>query len=161
MRARAAFASNRDLASAREAANALEAALRSRSPAQVERACDIGRRSGWHPLMASFLADLLVADWHREHETIARALQELAPAPAVGALERAALMSFDYLRHDGFFGLARTCTWALADIGTPEAREALTRLAQAARTQAAHALVASYAHERLERWDEERHRKRR
>jgi hypothetical protein len=47
----------------------------------------------------------------------------------VDALERTAHAVHDYLAYDDGFALTRKCTWALADIGTPEAQQALTRLA--------------------------------
>jgi hypothetical protein len=141
--------------SQQRACDALELARTTQSPIRAEQAIDACRRAGWHGAMVPALVALLEAAWHREHEAIARALQDLAPHEAVAALEHAARAELPYLKHDGFYGLARTCTWALADIGTPEAREALERLMKEAAP-----LVASYAHQRLMHWDEERHRKR-
>lgn len=140
----------------RRACVALDATLASRSGIQAEQALDACQRAGWHVAMVPALVTLLQEVWHREHEVIARGLQELAPAEAVAALELAARVELPYLKNDGFYGLARTCTWALADIGTSDARGALERLMQDAAP-----LVASYARQRLTHWDEERHRKRR
>ncbi len=64
-------------------------------------------------------------------------------------------VTHEYLAYDQFFGLARKCTWALADIGTPEARARLVQLAGSENP-----LLASYAKKRLDRWDDERNRKR-
>ncbi|MDB6067871.1 MAG: hypothetical protein JWR26_4079 [Pedosphaera sp.] len=100
------------------------------------------------------LVDILVQPSHRSHEDIVLALQELKDARAVDAIYDAALVQHDYLAYDEFSGLARKCTWALADIGTPEARTRLEMLAQHRSSQ-----IAGYAKKRLERWNDERHRK--
>ena len=60
----------------------------------------------------------------------------------------------DYLDHDECFGLARKCTWALADIGTPEARAGLDRLALSP-----HGMIAEFAQKRLDQWEKELQRK--
>lgn len=96
-----------------------------------------------------------LADPHRQdHEDIVRELQALRPAEAVEALYRAAHDRHDYLEYDEFRGLARKCTWALADIGTPQARACLERLAAEPDPQ-----VAEYAKKRLDHWEAESHRK--
>lgn len=110
--------------------------------------------TGLNPAMCGALTTLVEAPWHRRHEDVVRAIQQLQCASAVPALERAALAAHDYLNYDAFFGLARKCTWALADIGTPEARSALERLAQSSNPQ-----VAAYAGKRLDRWQDELARK--
>jgi hypothetical protein len=43
--------------------------------------------------------------------------------------------------------LVRKCTWALADIGTPEAKARLQDLAKSLNAQ-----IAGYAQKRLDRW---------
>jgi hypothetical protein len=55
--------------------------------------------------------------------------------------------------YDECFGLARKCTWALADIGTPEAHARLEILAKHSNPQ-----IAAYAQKRLDEWDDERPR---
>jgi len=73
---------------------------------------------------------------------------------AVDALERTAHAVHGYLAYDDGFALARKCTWALADIGTPEAQQALVRLAACDNS-----IIASYAQKRLTNWQNEFHRK--
>jgi hypothetical protein len=72
----------------------------------------------------------------------------------VDALERTAYAVHNYLAYDDGFALARKCTWAPADIGTPEAQQALTRLASGD-----NAVIASYAQKRLTNWQNELRRK--
>ena len=104
--------------------------------------------------LADLLADALLMEWHTRHEDVASALQKLRDPRSVGALFEAALSRHGYLGYDEFFGLARKCTWALADIGTPEARERLQELASGQ-----NATIAAYARKRLDRWEQELHRK--
>lgn len=134
---------------------ALRSAIERRDPAGVEDALAEAFAGGLTPGMAPLLIDLLEMDWHFRHEDVARALQKLRPPEAVEALYGAALSDHAYRRYDEFFGLARRCTWALADIGTETAREALLRLAGADNSK-----IADYAQKRLDSWDSERHRKR-
>jgi hypothetical protein len=76
--------------------------------------------------------DLLVqlesADWHRRHEDVVNALNELKSPAAVDALYHAAWWIPDYLGFDDTRALARKAIWALG--GTPgvEAEQALRRL---------------------------------
>jgi len=50
--------------------------------------------------------------------------------------------------------LASQCIWALADIGSPEADDALTRIADCGNP-----VIAKYALERLKNWQKELPRK--
>ena len=68
-------------------------------------------------------------------------------------LERTAQAVFPYPAYDDFDAL-REYTWALADIGTPEARSALERLVVSPIPN-----VARYATKRLENWSAEIHGK--
>jgi hypothetical protein len=106
------------------------------------------------PNVASLLAALLLEPWHHQHEDIARALQELRVPSTAGALARAALVKHQYLAHDDSHALARKCTWALADIGSSEARAHLENLAQDADPE-----IAGYAQKRLDDWQRELNRK--
>jgi len=100
------------------------------------------------------LAKLLTCDWHESHEDITLTLQQLKDPRAVETLQQVAGMKFDYLRYNDSQALARKCTWALADIGTPEAKTALQSIAQWPDS-----VVAGYARKRLDRWDQELPRK--
>ena len=109
---------------------------------------------GLTPTFVPVLIQLLEASWHQRHEDIAHTLQGLKDPRAVDALYRTAFARYDYLAYDEVFGLARKCTWALADTGTPEAKAKLKLLAAGENP-----LIAGYAQKRLDRWDDEQKRK--
>ena len=104
--------------------------------------------------LANVLAAALLMPWHTRHEDLATALQRMKDPGAIDALFEAALSRHDYLDYDEFFGLARKCTWALADIGTPAARDRLRELGRAK-----NATIAGYA-QKLDSWEKELPRKR-
>ena len=99
--------------------------------------------------------ELILADWHEQHEDLANTLQRHRKSTSVPALERAAQLTLPYLvtwqTLDSFH---RKCTWALADIGTVEARNALTKLSLSDNIE-----LAGYAQKRLDRWENEIARK--
>ena len=133
----------------------LQAAAQSKNGELVELALNDAFSAGLHADLSSVLIELAAAPWHARHEDIALALQELRAPESVAALERLALARYAYLECDEFFGLARKCTWALADIGTHQAKEALARLGICENPN-----VAAFATKRLENWQHELHRKR-
>jgi len=137
-----------------DAATDLESAVRLQDAELAMEAIGRAYAAGLHPLHTKFLIILLEAPWHLRHEDVAFSLQQLRSPDAVDALERTAHAHYDYLDYDEFFGLARKCTWALADIGTPEAQEALTRL-EGSKNE----LIARYARKRLINWQSEMDRK--
>jgi hypothetical protein len=104
--------------------------------------------------LAPLLVELLLLPWHYKHEDIALALQELRVPATADALARAALVEHDYLDSDDSHAFARKCTWALADIGAPEARAHLESLARVDDAD-----IAAYAQKRLDNWDKELGRK--
>ena len=127
---------------------------------QVEDAdaFELAVRSAFVAGLPRDLADLFTAalsiPWHTRHEDLVSALQKMKSPASVDALFAAAITQHAYLEYDEFFGLARRCTWALADIGTPLAREKLDELAANANPT-----IAAYARKRLDRWDDEIGRK--
>jgi hypothetical protein len=147
-----------------EAVARLEAAINVKDADGVEAALADAYGAGVHlgpgaelqAGMCSLLISLLNAPWHIRHEDVALSIQSLRCTEAVPALEEAAHAVYEYLSYDDFFGLARKCTRALADIGTPEARAALERL-----SNSSNAVIAGYAARRLARWERELDRKRR
>ena len=107
------------------------------------------------PRVVPLLCTLLSLDWHEEHEELAQLLQQQCDARAVEALARAARLKFGYLAYNNSSAFARKCVWALADIGTDDARQRLVELAESDDAE-----LASYAKRRLERWEQELRRKR-
>jgi hypothetical protein len=137
----------------------IESALRSALVSQDVAAVDSALMLAFHldlltPALAPLLAELLLLPGHQMHEDIARALQQLRVPATVDALAKAALVKHDYLAYDDSHAFARKCTWALADIGTPEARAKLESLARVDDTA-----VAAYAQKRLDNWEAELSRK--
>jgi hypothetical protein len=132
----------------------LEAAIRFQDGAQVEQALIQAFAAGLHAQMSPLLIVLAEAPWHMHHEALVSAIQQLRIPEAVEALEHVAHATYAYLGYDESYGLARKCTWALADIGTPAAYQALVRLARSANPS-----IASYATKRITNWQDERHRK--
>jgi hypothetical protein len=132
----------------------LEEAYRQQNADDLEAALTIGSTFGFSAEHVSLLCHLLFANWHQRHEDIVGALQDLKASEAVDALYRAALEKHEYLAYDQFFGLARKCTWALADIGTSDALAKLRLLAGNENP-----VIASYAQKRIDRWNRELLRK--
>lgn len=104
--------------------------------------------------LCELLSHVLVEDWHFRHEDVALAIQKLKCTCAVEALERRASCNPDYLFWDESNALARKCAWALADIGTDDARQALERLSKSEIL-----IVRGFAKKRLDNWKLEKPRK--
>lgn len=137
------------------ALNVIEEANRKQSADEVGAALIIGAIFGFTAEHIPVLCGLLHVDWHSCHEDIVSTLQELKDARAVDAVYRAASVKHEYLAYDEFFGLARKCTWALADIGTSDALAKLHLLAASDNS-----VIAGYAKKRIDNWDKEQKRKR-
>jgi hypothetical protein len=132
----------------------LESAIREQSADLVETAVYQAFKIGLHAIYVPSLVLLAEAGWHLRQEDVVRALQQIRSPDAIGVLERTAFSIHAHLAYDETFGLARKCTWALADIGTPDAQQALTRLANCD-----NAVIAGYARKRLDNWQKELNRK--
>ena len=132
----------------------IEDAYRQQNEDDLAAAIVIGAEFGFSAEHVPVLCQLLSAAWHGCHEDIVQTLQELKAPAAVDALYHAALDRHEYLDYDELFGLARKCTWALADIGTPEALAKLHSLAANENP-----VIAGYARKRIDNWDNERARK--
>lgn len=132
----------------------LEAAIVKRDSLALEDAVYAAFEADLPQELAGMLAEVLQMPWHFRHEDVASALRTMRDAHTVTALFQTIFAEHEYLNHDELFGLARKCIWALADIGTPEARERLTEV-----TKTANATVAAYARKRLDRWEQELPRK--
>ena len=124
-------------------------------PEDVECALDVAIAAKLNEdILVPLLIRLLEIPSHERHEDLARLLQDFKDERAIDALHRTTLREHEYLSYDENFGLARKCTWALADIGTPAALEKLQRLASCDNPT-----IARYAQKRIDCWSAERHRK--
>ena len=74
------------------------------------------------------LNELILCGWHRQHENVASALDEIRSPISVEFLYKAILLKHDCLAWDENFAFERKCVWALAKIGTLEAKEKLNQL---------------------------------
>jgi len=74
------------------------------------------------------LVQLAPADWHREHEEVASALESLHLPAAVDALYHLTQWVPGYLAWDEDRGLARKAVWGLSRTPGPEAEQALRLL---------------------------------
>jgi hypothetical protein len=85
------------------------------------------------------LCQYLTETWHRQHEDIARLLQGLKDPRSIQPLADAMHIHCDYWI-DGGDAFIRKCAYAIADIGTPEAKAKLQLLAKDS-----NAIVKKYA----------------
>jgi hypothetical protein len=133
----------------------LECGLRGKNAKSVAYAMLLGFRFKlFDPQAVDILCRLMAEDWHQQHEDIAQLMQRIKDPRCIEVLYGTALKKFEYLVYNESLALARKCTWALADIGTPEAQQAITQLANAGSEA-----IAGYARKRLDNWQKELHRK--
>ena len=96
--------------------------------------------------------ELLNHNWHRVHEEIVRGFQWKANPITIDSLYQTALN--EEIETMDYKPIARKCTWALADIGTDEAKTKLESLANSN-----DALIREFAKKRLINWEKEKSRK--
>jgi hypothetical protein len=134
---------------------ALERAIDASDPDALEDAINrVDPKNVDDPRIVPILCDLLSATWHHRHEDVALTLQRIRDPRASRALAAAAILKFAYLDYDDSYAFASKCTWALADIGTEEAKQLLLDL-----SQVDDETIAGYARKRLDRWRAESGRK--
>lgn len=100
------------------------------------------------------LCQIFESDWHESHEDMARSFQNASNPVTAVSLFKVALTEFEYLSWNDNYPLQRKCTWALADIGTLEAKDFLEQIKEAANDT-----IAEFAEKRLINWDAEFRRK--
>ena len=134
--------------------NNIRTALLSREPYEVEKSLmplyqlsEIGE-------FINDLIELLNEGFHFKHEDIVRLFQEAKDPRTCQILKETTFKKFGYLNYDDSFGLARKCIWALADIGTSEAKNFLKEISETSND-----IISKYATKRLENWDNELQRK--
>jgi hypothetical protein len=106
----------------------LRAAAADRDADGVELALMVCFTFGFTADQLDTLIQLSSEDWHHRHEDVISALDELRTPAAVPALYQATQWVPDYLDFDDTRALATKAIWALGNIPTPEAEEALRRL---------------------------------
>ena len=131
-----------------------EYAISAKNPEKVDNAVITSRTFDSPEETVPYLCKLLEYPWHYDHEDIVLELQRIGDVRSIEVLNKTALRKFDYLDYDDSKALARKCTWALADIGTKEAKEALLEL-----TKNPDEEIAEYARKRIDNWENELKRK--
>lgn len=100
----------------------------------------------------SMKIELFDKDWHKLHEELAQNFQLKKSPLAVDILYKNAFrQELDIFEYKP---LARKCTWALADIGTPKAKMYLEKMADCGDE-----IIEKFAKKRLDNWENELSRK--
>jgi hypothetical protein len=108
----------------------LEEAWAERNSTDVEHALIVSFSFGVSPAQLDVLMRLADADWHRSHEDVVSALDELRDKRAVDVLYYAALKRHGYLAFDKARALAVKAIWGLGNTPDDSAMEKLRLLAQ-------------------------------
>ncbi|MFC5473994.1 hypothetical protein [Paraherbaspirillum soli] len=108
----------------------LERAFSSKDADAVEHLLLLGFQFGCTESSAEVLCNLILQDWHTQHENIAMVLKDMRYPGAVQCLYQAALAVFPYLDYDESYALGVKCIYALRAIGTSNAKEKLALIAQ-------------------------------
>lgn len=100
----------------------------------------------------NYYSKLLQYEWHSAHDSIVSSLQYFSNPNTIDILYQTALNEdvdiMDYRP------IARRCTWALADIGSQEAKDKLLLLSKCDNEE-----IRGYAQKRITNWDQEKYRK--
>ena len=97
-------------------------------------------------------SNLLKESWHYLHDQIVSNFQWLANPITTQILYETALNK--EIETMDYKPIARRCTWALADIGTPESKGKLVKLSKCGDNQ-----IEEFANKRLTNWEKETYRK--
>ena len=144
-----------NLTKGRGYAEGLQDAITHKDAAKVEALVDAAIQGNEIDDIIPLMRELCMADWHFKHEDAVSLLQKYGGIADIPSLENVAGKSFPYQAYDQSFSLGSKVTWALADIGGKEAREALERI-----EAGDNPTIAGYARKRLLNWGAESSRKR-
>ena len=100
------------------------------------------------------LCEIFESDWHTRHEDLALSFQYIKNPITAKSLFKMALTILDYDSWNDNYPMQRKCTWALADIGTEEAKGYLYEI-----DKNPNKTIAYFATKRLNSWDSEFRRK--
>lgn len=104
----------------------VRAAIESKDPDEIKMILNLVWLSNDITNYVDLLNELLINPNHRNHQLIAKILQDFAPSPTTVPFVRKALESnFDYLAYtcSDSIAIAKWFSWLLYSIGTPEAIE--------------------------------------
>jgi hypothetical protein len=109
----------------------LREAVRERSSTDLGCALTIGFMFGFAPEQSEILAPLIEADWHKSHENIVHALDDIGrhDRNVLDALYKATQWVPKYLGYDDTRALASKAIWAIGKFSSPESDRYLRELA--------------------------------
>ncbi len=110
--------------------NMLKESLIRKDPEGVDFGIMLMFRFGIKKDFLELLNTLAEEPWHKKHEDIVSALDELKDPSSVGPLSKTILATYPYLELGDSDSLAKNSIYALKKIGTPEAVQKLGELAQ-------------------------------
>lgn len=94
----------------------------------------------------NILNELLISDWHEQHENIAMILQKIHSPKSVNYLKKAIYLKPQYLEWDDNYAFEIKCIWALGYIKNQDAQKVLEEL-----LKEENKLLAENAKKQLER----------
>lgn len=100
------------------------------------------------------LCEIFESDWHTRHEDLASSFQLIKNPITAESLFKMTFKLTEYDTGNDTFPMQRKCVWALADIGTSEAKKYLHEI-----EKSQNKTIASFATKRLNNWDSEFRRK--
>jgi hypothetical protein len=100
------------------------------------------------------LCEIFESDWHTRQEDLASSFQYIKNPVTAKSLYRMAFRLTEYDKWNDTFPMQRKCVWALADIGSSEAKNYLKEI-----ESKANSTIASFATKRLQNWESEFRRK--
>jgi len=100
------------------------------------------------------LISALRSENHFRHEDIVSLFQKAKDPRTCKVLFETSKKLLEHLNYDSTFGLARKCTWALADIGTIESKEFIKNI-----SLTGNQIIAEYANKRIKNWNKNLDRK--
>ncbi len=100
--------------------------------------------------LVSILNDLLIEDWHEQHENIVTLLEDILSPSSVPFLKSAIEKKYNYLNWDTNKSFERKCIWTLGKIGTDQAYLVLKECSKMISP------LSEYANEQLYLWKTDR-----
>lgn len=102
----------------------------------------------------SLLCEIFESDWHTRQEDLASSFQYIKNPITAKSLFKMSFKFTEYDKWNDTYPMQRKCVWALADIGTPKAKNYLKEI-----ESNANATISSFATKRLQNWENEFRRK--
>lgn len=98
-------------------------------------------------LYVDILNQLIICDWHKEHENIAMILQKIHSPSSVTYLKKALYLNPEYLNWDDNYAFEVKCIWALGYIKNLESKEVLELV-----SKESNEILAQNAKKQLSSW---------